>query len=157
MMLDQQLMFADKLAITATAAGTNIIDLGPLTGGSGVNPVRDIGAGEPLWLFLSTGAQAILPTAATIAVSLDTSDTEAMGAPIALGTVLLTPTNVPGGALYAARLNPANYHRYLRATFTVAGGPITQGAISAGIIWDANVWRAYASGFTTGVFGAQGP
>jgi Bbp16 len=157
MMLDQQLMFADKVPVTVTAAAPNIIDLGPLTGGSGVNLIRDIGAGEPLWIFLSSGAQAVLPTTATVTIALDTSDTEAMGAPIALGNIIATGTVIPAAGLFAARISPANFHRYLRATFTVGGGPITQGALSAGIIWDANAWRAYASGFTTGVFGAQGP
>lgn len=157
MMLDQQLMFADKTPVTVTAAAPNIIDLGPLIGGAGVNLIRDIGAGEPMWIFVSTGALAIAPAGASVTLSLDTSDTEAMGAPIALGNVIATGVSIPGAALFVARISPANFHRYLRATFTVAGGPITQGALSAGIIWDANVWRAYASGFTTGVFGAQGP
>lgn len=157
MMLDQQLMFADKQVVTATAAAQNIIDLGPLTGGSGVNLIRDIGAGEPLWIFLSTGATVPAPAGASITIALDTSDTEAMGSPIALGNVIATGTAIPGSGLFAARISPANFHRYLRATFTVAGGPFTLGTFSAGIIWDANVWRAYASGFSTGVFGAQGP
>jgi hypothetical protein len=150
-------MFADKVPVTATAAAPNIIDLGPLTGGSGVNLIRDIGAGEPLWIFLATGATPIAPAGASITISLDTSDTEAMGAPIALGNIIATGAAIPTNGLFVARISPANFHRYLRATFTVAGGPITAGAFTAGIIWDANVWRAYASGFSTGVFGAQGP
>jgi hypothetical protein len=157
MILDKELLFADKQAVTASAAAQNIIDLGPLIGGSGVNLIRDIGAGEPLWIFLSSGAQAVAPAGASVSVTLDTSDTEAMGAPISLGTVILTPAGIGAGALYVARLPPANYHRYLRATFTVTGGPITQGAFTLGITWDVQLWRAYASGFSTGVFAAQGP
>lgn len=157
MILDQQLMFADNQVVTGAAAAPNIIDLGPLTGGIGINLIRDIGAGEPLWIFVAIGATDIAPGAATLALNLDTSDTEAMGAPIALGSVVLVPANAKAGQLYVGRLNPANFHRYLRASWAVTGGPLTTGTPSAGIIWDANVWRAYASGFTTGVFGAQGP
>lgn len=157
MILDKELMFADKQAVTASAAAANIIDLGPLIGGSGINLVRDIGAGEPLWIFMSAGAQAVAPAGASVTIALDTSDTEAMGSPIALGNVLAAPAGIGAGALFVARLPPGNYHRYLRATFTVAGGPITQGAFSLGITWDVQLWRAYASGFSTGVNAAQGP
>ena len=157
MILDKELLFADKQAVTASAAAQNIIDLGPLTGGTGVNLIRDIGAGEVLWIFLAAGPLAIAPAGASVTISLDTSDTEAMGSPIALGNVILAPAGIGAGALFVARLPPAPYHRYLRATFTVTGGPITQGAFTLGITKDVQLWRAYASGFTTGVFAAQGP
>lgn len=157
MILDQQLLFADKQAVTAAAAATNIIDLGPLKGGAGTNPVRDIGAGEPLWIFVAVGAQDIAPAGASFGITLDTSDTEAMGTPISLGPAIAVPAGAKAGGLYVARLNPGDYHRYLRASWTVAGGPITQGALTAGIIWNEQMWRAYASGFSTGISGAQGP
>jgi hypothetical protein len=156
MILDQALMFADAQAITATAAGANDIDLGPLTGGAGVNPVRDIGTGEPLWVFVSIGAQDIAPAAATITLSLSTDDNTAFSTPVSLGNIVLVPANAKAGGLYVGRINPAPFERYVRATLTVANGPITQGAVSAGIIWNEQSWRAYASGFTTGIFGAQG-
>jgi Bbp16 len=157
MILDKELLFADKQAVTASAAAVNIIDLGPLTGGAGVNLIRDIGAGEPLWIFLSVGAQAVAPVGASISITLDTSDTEAMGSPIALGPILAMPANTGAGGLFVARLPPGPYHRYLRASFAVTGGPITQGAFTLGITKDVQLWRAYASGFSTGVNAAQGP
>jgi len=157
MILDQQLLFADKQVVTATAAATNDIDLGPFTGGTGVNPFRDIGAGEPIWLFCAIGATDIAPGAATISVVLSTDADPAFGTPVVLGPALAIPAGAKAGQLFAARLNPANYERYLRATWTVTGGPLTTGTPTLGIIWDANVWRAYASGFTTGVTAAQGP
>lgn len=156
MVLDQALIFADKQVVTAGAAAANIIDLGPLKGGIGVNPVRDIGAGEPLWFYLASSLD-VAPAAATVGIALDTSDAEAMSAPIALGTVLLAPANTKAGGLFVARINPAPFHRYLRASFVITGGPLTQGTFTSGITWNVDVWRAYASGFTTGVFGAQGP
>ena len=62
MILDQALIFADKQVVTAGVAATNIIDLGPMKGGSGINLIRDIGAGEPLWIILANSALAVAPS-----------------------------------------------------------------------------------------------
>lgn len=157
MVLDQQLLFADGQVVTASANATNDIDLGPLTGGIGVNPYRDIGAGEPIWLFCAIGALDLAPGAATISVGLSTDDNAAFASPTVLAQTLAIPANAKAGQLFASRISPANFERYLRANFAVTGGPLTQGAPTLGIIWNANVWRAYASGFTTGITAAQGP
>ena len=107
-------------------------------------------------MFCAIGATTILPGTATITIALSTDSDVAFGSPIVLGNALAIPAGAVAGQLFAARLNPANYERYLRATWTIGGGPLTAGAMTLGIIWDANVWRAYASGFSTGIFGAQG-
>src|SRR5215467_4353961 len=152
MILDQQLMFSDAQALTASANTQNDIDLGPLTGGIGVNPYRDIGAGEPLWIFAAvTGTVDMAPAGASAVVNLSTDDNTAFGTPVALGQALAIPAGAKAGQVFFARLNPANYERYLRAAFAVTGGPYTAGAISVGIIWNEQMWRAYASGFTTGI------
>jgi hypothetical protein len=151
MVLDQALMFADGQVLTTSAMSQNIIDLGPLTGGTGVNPIRDIGTGECLWIFVSIGAQDVAPGTATIAINLETDSDVAFGSPIGLGTVMAIAAGAKAGALFVARLQPANYERYLRVSFAVTGGPLTQGTFSSGIVWDEQSWRAYASGFSTGV------
>lgn len=156
MILDQQLLFADAQAVTATANAQNDIDLGPLTGGIGVNPIRDIGVGEPMWVFVAIGAQDVAPAGASIVINFSTDDNLAFSTPTALGAAVAVPAGAKAGQIFFARLNPGNYERYLRAAFTVTGGPITQGAFTSGIIWNEQMWRAYASGFTTGITGAQG-
>ena len=52
MITDKLNMFSGQTgqAVTATAASTDVIDLGPLTHG---NTRRDIGAGEPLYLVIA--------------------------------------------------------------------------------------------------------
>ena len=68
MILDKLLMFSEAQAVTATAASTDVIDLGPIDGNR-----RDIGIGYPLefWALVTTTATAA--GAATVNVQLQTS------------------------------------------------------------------------------------
>ena len=75
MIFDQQTLLSDNQAITADAASTNVIDLGPIA--SGV--VRDIGKGQPIPLRIQVTETFNNLTSMTFAVQVD--DNEAFGSP----------------------------------------------------------------------------
>lgn len=68
MILDKLLMFSEKQAVTASAASTDVIDLGPIDGTR-----RDIGVGYPLEFLATVDTTATAAGAATLNVQLQTS------------------------------------------------------------------------------------
>src|SRR3546814_11055727 len=70
MYLDKENEFSDAQAVTATAISENVIDLGA------TNTLKDIGAGEEVWLVVRTRTAATDATSdATLAVSLESDST----------------------------------------------------------------------------------
>jgi hypothetical protein len=147
---DQLLMFSDAQVLTATALSTNVIDLGPLSGSPAANLIRDIGAGEVMWLVVSSPT--ILDSAAegsTLAITLETDDNAAFSS----GTVVLTSgalaeSTVVGlaGWRFVARLPTFAYERYLAVRYTVAVENFTSGTISATLQRDIRIYRDYRGG-----------
>src|SRR3546814_11166851 len=73
MYLDKENEFSDAQAVTATAISENVIDLGA------TNTLKDIGAGEEVWLVVRTRTAATdAPSGATLAVSLEPDSTAHM-------------------------------------------------------------------------------
>ncbi len=68
MILDKLLMFSEAQAVTASAASTDVIDLGPIDGTR-----RDIGVGYPLEFWATVNTTAAAAGAATVNVQLQTS------------------------------------------------------------------------------------
>lgn len=68
MILDKLLMFSEAQAVTASAASTDVIDLGPIDGTR-----RDIGVGYPLEFWANVNTTATAGGAATLNVQLQTS------------------------------------------------------------------------------------
>lgn len=115
MIIDTRLQLSAQQALTATAASTNIIDLGP-------PPFavfnRLIGPGEPLWLAIAVRV-ALAGTSPTFAASLQTDTTSAFGAT----TTLLTSqtfTALAAGTLIVLPMTFTN-QRFLRANYTLGG------------------------------------
>lgn len=148
MILDKLNTFSDAQAVTTTAASTNVIDLGPLTHG---NTIRDIGAGEPVYLYVSVGAAATAGGAATVSIAFQTDTAENFGTAVTLFT---SPTfalaDMAAGAQLIRIAVPRGVKRYLRLNYTVGTGPLLTGTFNAGLVKDIQDIpgvKQYASGF----------
>lgn len=145
MILDSFNEFSSAQAVTATAISQNVIDLGPVAD----NPTRDIGAGEPVWLVVSTAVAATdAGSDATMAVTLESADDAGLtsGAVVhySSGTLAFASFSAAGALVAAVRLPLGQYKRYLGVRFTVGAGPLTAGAFDAFLVKDVQRWQAYA-------------
>ena len=131
MILDNQTLFSDRQAVTAAAPSTNIIDLGP----RGLGIVRDIGKGKSIPLVVQVVEAFAAAGAATLAVALQVDEGPAFGSP---KTVIQTQPValallVPGYQFNLDYVPLGTDERYLRLNYTVATGPMTAGAVTAGV------------------------
>ncbi|ABY97655.1 hypothetical protein HMH05_25935 [Pseudomonas sp. SbB1] len=145
-------MITDKLnmfsglagqAVTASAASTDVIDLGPLTHG---NTRRDIGAGEPLFLVVCVLLAAAAAGAATVNFQLQTSDDNATWVTLYDSGAKALADLAVGKQPVAVGL-PRGVRRYLRLNYSVGTGPLTAGTFWAGLVKDVQDTATYASGF----------
>lgn len=129
--LSNQNLFSDRQAITATAASTNTIDLGPIDAGMR----RDIGPGKPIPVLLQVVEDFAAAGAATLTVALQVDDNTAFSSPKTVATL----SAIALADLKAGKQLPLDFiprgtnERYMRLNFTVATGPMTAGRITAGI------------------------
>ncbi|QDL30763.1 Bbp16 family capsid cement protein [Serratia liquefaciens] len=144
MILDYLNMFSQAQAVTATAPSTDVIDLGPLYAG---NDVRDIGPGYPVEFFAQVAINGAAGGSATVTISLQTSKTsDFASATTLLQTGEIAVADLKVGYRYVGTV-PHGVQRYLRVNYTVASGPLTAGAFTAGLLLDADAQRSYASAF----------
>ncbi|EBF4782371.1 hypothetical protein AC369_07180 [Salmonella enterica subsp. diarizonae] len=138
MILDKLLMFSDEQAVTATAASTDTIDLGPIEGDT-----RDIGVGYPIEFFAQVSTTATATGDATVQFVLETAKTS----DFANAHVLIQSAAKPVAELVSgARINakvPAGVLRYLRVRYVVATGPLTAGSFTSGLLLDVDNQYAY--------------
>lgn len=136
MIFDATTLFSNAQAVTATAASTNIIDLGA-TGtvfGGAAALTRDIGKGREIAIRASVVESFNNLTSLTIGI--ETDDNAGFSSPktvwnspaytvadLAAGAKLLLPDELPVGT----------DERYLRLKYTVAGTAPTLGRITAGV------------------------
>lgn len=145
MILDKQLEFSDGQAVTSTAIGTNVVDLGATP------TLRDIGAGGPIWLVVQTRTLATdSGSDATLTVTLESAENEALSTnPVvhfSTGALAFGTFSPAGTTLVKVALPLADYKRYLGVRFTVASGPLTGGNFDAFLTRDPQAWRAYPNG-----------
>lgn len=139
MIFDNQSLFSDAQAITATAASTNAIDLGA-TGrvyGNSVDLKRDIGKGVKIPMLVQVVADfasAAEDSTLTIALEMDSTDTFTPDKSIDLGT--FNEADLVAGWQLPFDCVPKGVDlRYCRLKYTVAGtGNFTAGKITAGIV-----------------------
>lgn len=152
MILDKFLEFSDAQAVTATAISTNVVDLAPLGNGVGTNTVRDIGAGEDLYLIVRTLTAATdVGSDATLTVTFESSATENLNSStvhFSTGALAFAAFSPAGTELVRIKLPGGNYQRYIGVRYTVASGPLTGGTFDAFIVKDAQSYRPYAVGST---------
>ena len=126
MILDKLLMFSEKQAVTASAASTDVIDLGPIDGTR-----RDVGVGYPLEFWATVDTTATAAGAATLNVQLQTSPDNSTWTTLYDSGTLALAALTAGKRLFSAKV-PAGVQRYLRVNYAVIG-PLTAGAFTSGI------------------------
>lgn len=137
MILDNTVTYSDSQAITATAASTNVVDVGAAgtAFGHAAAVARDIGKGNEIPLYLSV-TQAF-NNLTSLKVSFQSDDDPAFGtannvvaertyvlAELTLGARLPFPSEIPEGTA----------GRYTRLNYTVTGTAPTTGKIFAGVV-----------------------
>jgi len=135
MLLDNQSIFSDAQAITATAASTNSIDLGAvgITGYGKHQLVRDLGKSGHIPLLIQVVEAFDNLTSLKIDIQVDDNSSFSSAKTVQSETVLLAD-------LVAGRISPMDKlprgidERYLRLYFTVTGTAPTAGKITAGIV-----------------------
>lgn len=164
MLIDAQNTFDWEAALTADRKSTNVIDLlsvsGALnagaTGGPSANTIRDIGAGEPLYLHI------VVATDLTDADGTPTLDVSLISDSVAALTTSPTThwavTGLTEAALVAGywiakgiALPAGNYERYLGIQWTTQTADFDGGTVSAWISNNRFDDRTYESGQVTGV------
>lgn len=143
MITDKLNTFSNGQAVTATAASTDVLDLGPLTHG---NTRRDIGAGEPIYLVVATLVAATAAGAATTNIQLQTSDDNATWVTL-FDSGSLALAQLTAGSRPVQVAVPRGVRRYLRLNYVIGTGPLTAGSFWAGLVKDVQDNTKYASGF----------
>lgn len=146
---DQENIFSDLQALTATALSTNVIDLGPLSGSPSANTIRDIGAGEVVWLVITVGT--VLDSAGEAATLTVTLESDSVATIDSSATTHWTSGSIAEATLAAGyeiaiRIPPGAYERYLAVRYTVGTEDFTSGTISAALVRDVRAYRAYRGG-----------
>ncbi len=126
MIFDLQTLLSNAQAITATAASTNVIDLGPL------RITRDIGKGKQIPLLIQVVEAFNNLTSLTVA--LQVSDDSAFGTSKTVwsATVLLADL-IAGKVIVPEYVTRGTNQRYMRILYTVTGTAPTTGKITAGV------------------------
>jgi hypothetical protein len=136
MIMDRTLLFSDKQAITATAASTNIVDLGATgTVYGAASPVaRDIGPGTDIPLFV--GVVESFNNLTSLSVAIQTDDNVGFSTPTTIWTgpaYVLADLAAGKKYLLPDRLPIGVNERYVRLNYTVVGTAPTTGRITAGV------------------------
>lgn len=135
--LSKQDEFSDGQAITATAASTNIIDLGA-TGtpaGSSVALVRDIGKGGMLPMEVLVTEAFNNLTSLEVQLEVDDNSSFSSAKLVASTGAIALAKLVKGYRLpFPAEVPEGTDERYFRLRYVVVGTAPTTGKISAGIV-----------------------
>lgn len=128
MIFDQQNLLSNAQAITATAASTNTIDLGPIATGM----VRDIGKGKGIPLRIQVVED--FNNLTSLAVALQTDDNTGFASPKTVWTQSLVLADLKAGRVVIPEwVTRGTDERYMRLNYTVTGTAPTTGKITAGV------------------------
>jgi len=135
MIFDKTLLFSDAQAITATAASTNIIDLGA-TGtvyGAAAALTRDVGKGNRLPINIQVVEAFNNLTSLTVSVQVDS--VENFGSPKTIASQTIALADLVAGKVSSLNfVLPGADERYLRVHYDVTGTAPTTGKVTAGIV-----------------------
>lgn len=121
MILDEQNMFSDNQAITATAASTNVLDFGK----------REIAFGTPVDLFIQVTEA--FNNLTSLKIILQTATDAAFTTPVALLEQTILAASLTKGAVSTIKFIPQGNLGYMRLYYTVTGTAPSTGKILAGI------------------------
>lgn len=141
MILDAQNLFSDAQTVTASAASTNLIDLGT---------ERRIGTGEPIYFVVQLDeAMSDVGSNSTATVTIQSDALAAFGSPTTRQTIGTFAAESAAGSRLIARLAPeALFENFIRAYYTVANGDLATGKFTAFLTKDIEAFTAYPDGFT---------
>lgn len=129
MILDHENMLSYKQAITVTAVSTNVIDLGPPHWGGSSGHDKEIPLAMAVdEVFTAAGA-------ATLRIQIQSSPVVGFGSAVRTHydrTFALTELIQVGDIEHGASI-PPDVQQYLRASYTVATGPMTAGKLTLGV------------------------
>lgn len=142
MILDAHNLFSDAQALTAAAASTNLIDLGPTT--------RDIGTGKPLYVVLNVDvALTDAGSDSTVVVTIEQDTTAAFSSATAVQTLFTIAATAAIGTQYIATIAPGVVtEEFIRLYYTPANGNLTTGSVTAALVETLESVKFYADGFT---------
>lgn len=152
MFMDADNLFSDAQAVTATAASTNYIDLGPLyTGNTG----RNIGASSELYVSITVDvAMTDAGSDSTITVSLETDDNTSFSSIATVATLVVIPALTAAGTKFFVKMPNATtvpYERYIQIKYTTTNGNLTTGSFTTALVKNVDNWTSYASAVSTGI------
>lgn len=128
MIFDQQTLLSDAQAITATAASTHVLDLGPIKSGI----VRDIGKGKQIPLLVQVVEA--FNNLTSLAVALQVDDNEAFSTPKTVWSQTVVLADLKAGKVVVPEFIPRGTdERYMRLHYTVTGTAPGTGKITAGV------------------------
>lgn len=141
MYIDSQELFSDSQAVTATAASTNLIDLGA---------IRDLGVGEPIYVVVGcTVAMTDSGSDSTVTVTVETDDSSAFSSATTSQTIgTFSATSAAGTALIAALQVGGANERYVRLKYTVANGNLTTGSFDGFLTRNIQKYTSYPDNIT---------
>ncbi len=126
MILDEQALFSNAQAVTASAVSTNCIKVN-----------GDIGKGEPVEILAQVVTD--FATCTSLKVGVQTSDTENFSSVDTLVESGAIPVaSLKAGYKFPIKFLPIGIKKYLRLYYTVAGSNATAGKITAGIVDGTN-------------------
>ena len=121
MILDEQNLFSDNQAITATAASTNVLNLG----------VREIAFGTPVELFVQITED--FNNLTSLKITVQTSATENFSTAVDLIDQTILLANLKKGTVSSLKFLPKSNLGYMRLYYTVTGTAPSTGKILAGV------------------------
>jgi len=135
MIMDRTLLFSDRQAITATAASTNVVDLGAAgtVYGASAPMVRDVGHGTNIPMVVTVTETFNNLTSLAIALQVDDNAGFASPRTVSTHTHLLADLAANGKYLLPDSLPAGTNERYVRLLYTVTGTAPTLGRITAGV------------------------
>lgn len=142
MILDAQALFSDSQALTATAVSTNAYNLKKVS--------QDVGTGERLYLYVTVvTAFTDSGSDSTVAVTLVTDDNDALSSATAVQTLgTFAALSAVGSKLVVPIASNLTLEQYIGLNYTLANGNLTTGAVTAGIVTEADLYKVYPKGYT---------
>lgn len=136
MLLDEQTLFSDDQAVTATAASTNYMDLkAPSTPpGAPAALSNNLGGGNDMQLLVQVTADFATLTSLTVTVETDDNSSFSSAATIASSPAIAAASLVAGYIFPLAHIPMTGMERYVRLKYTVGGSNATAGTITASIV-----------------------
>lgn len=121
MILDEQGLFSNNQAITATCVSTNVLDMGK----------REVSFGTPIPLLIKVTED--FDKLTSLSVSVETSLDEGFTTPVKLTETTITLANLKKDKVIPIEFLPKGNLGYMRLKYTVTGTAPTQGKVLAAI------------------------